>query len=151
MRIILLITICLSVWSCAGPQSGSLSPDVRTELDKLADSSKDYREKYFDLSARLIQIMEEVAAIENDAQAIAKLREYMSDNDVALARLKSQFDGWQKHEDDETVVAFITKYNEQASARRIRVLAPRLHARFAYDDSYVADLEKLIHLISVRR
>lgn len=151
MRIAIIIGICLSVWSCGVPQSGSLSPDVRTELDKLGDSSMDYREKYFNLSTKVVQVLDEVAAIENDAQAIAKLREYMSDNDVALKRLKSQFNGWQKHEDDETVVAFITKYNEQASARQIRVLAPRLHSRFAYDKSYVADIETLIHLISVRR
>ncbi|MEM6346267.1 MAG: hypothetical protein AAF927_20425 [Bacteroidota bacterium] len=151
MRVAIIVGICLTVFSCAGPQSGSLSPDVRSELDKLADSSMDYREKYFDLSSRIVQIMEEVAAIENDAQAIEKLREYMSDNDVALKRLKSQFDGWQKHEDDEAVVAFITRYNEQDSARRIRNLAPRLHKRFAYDKSYVADLETLVHLISLRR
>lgn len=151
MRVAIIIGICFSILSCADPQSGSLSPDVRTELDRLADSSMDYREKYFDLSSRIVQIMEEVAAIENDAQSIAKLREYMSDNDVALKRLKSQFDGWQKHEDDETVVGFITQYNEQSSARRIRVLAPRLHARFAYDKTYVADLETLVHLISIRR
>ncbi|MFK7925533.1 MAG: hypothetical protein AB8H47_26510 [Bacteroidia bacterium] len=151
MRIAIIIGICLSFISCGGPQSGSLSPDVRTELDKLADSSMDYREKYFNLSSRIVQILDEMAAIENDAQSIAKLREYMSDNDVALKRLKNQFDGWQKHEDHETVVTFITKYNEQSSARQIRVLAPRLHSRFAYDKSYVADIETLVHLISVRQ
>ncbi|MEL6589102.1 MAG: hypothetical protein AAFQ68_03440 [Bacteroidota bacterium] len=151
MRILIIFSLAILMWSCAGPQSGSLSPDVRSELDKLADARTDYREKYFDLSERIVQIMNEVASVENDAQAIAKLREYLSDNEGALQRLESQFDGWQKHEDDETVVAFITKYNEQASARRIRVLAPRLHSRFAYDESYVADLERLVHLISIRK
>lgn len=150
MRVFIFLSLVMLMWACSDPQSGSLSPDVRSELDRLADARIDYREKYFDLSERIVQIMNEVASIENDAQAIAKLREYLSDNEGALQRLESQFDGWQKHEDDETVVAFITKYNEQASARRIRMLAPRLHRRFAYDQSYVADLERLVHLISIR-
>ncbi len=148
---ILLFWVTILVWGCAGPQSGSLSPDTRTEMDKLADQNIDMREKYYQLSIQLAQIMEETAAIENDAAAIEKLREFLSDNDVALARLSSQFDNWQKHESDENVITFITQYNEQPSARKMRQLAPRLHQRFAYEKGYVRDLEKLVDFISVRR
>lgn len=154
MRWSVILWICglgLLLASCAQPQSGALSPDTRTELDKLADRNIDVREKYFQLSIRLAQIMEETAATENDAAAIGKITEFLSDNDVALSRLSSQFDNWAKHETDEVVVGFITDYNEQTSARKLRQLAPRLHQRFRYEQRYVSQLEELVGFISIRR
>jgi hypothetical protein len=149
----MILVFCLAwgVFSCSEPQKGSLSPETRTEMEVLATQNIDLREKYFALSIKIVAIMEEVAAIENDALAIEKVREFISDNGNSLAKVYDQFDNWQKHESDETLIAFITKYNEQPSARRLRQLVPALHNRFRYEPAYVAELEKLVDYISIKR
>ena len=151
MRSLLIFLIVVICWACNDPSQGATSPETRVGLALLADQPIDVREKYFRLSKQIADLFVEAAAKGTDAEAMALIEEFLSDNDLALEALYIQFEGWQKHTSDEEFVSFITRLNEQAYARRIRSLSPRFRDRIKYDPTYLAQYEQLMGYLTIYR
>ncbi|RMG60145.1 MAG: hypothetical protein D6722_21255 [Bacteroidetes bacterium] len=148
---LLLLLSSLSFSACYDPRKGALSPDARTELDTYADRFIDVEIKYLKASELLAQLLDEAAAIPNDAAAMEHIRKFADDNELALEKIGAAFDGWQRHVNDEDLVTFLQLLHEQPSSRKLRVLVPRFRARIAYNAAWRQEFDTLISTFMIRR
>ena len=130
MRItVLFLGLCLLLLACGNPRKGALSPDARSALDKLADQNLEPKKKYLILARRYVQLLDETAAFSTNAQALAHLEKFNSDNQNALSRLYGQFDGWQRNTNEQDLMLFLMELNEEDFAPKLRRLERDLRAR----------------------
>ncbi|GAB4425750.1 MAG: hypothetical protein OHK0039_43520 [Bacteroidia bacterium] len=135
---------------CYNPDKGALSPDSRTELDLYAERFIDVEKKYLKVIEKLAQITEEAAAITQDQLAMEHIRKFASDNQRALDRIGTEFDGWQRYTDERSLILFIQLLNDQPSARKLRVLAPQFRERIRYNAAYLAEYDALLGRFDLR-
>ena len=136
---------------CYDPRKGALSPDSRTELDTYADQFIDVEKKYLKAAELLAQLLDEAAAMPSDAAAMEHIRKFADDNELALEKIGAAFDGWQRHVNQEDLVAFLQLLNEQPAARRLRVLVPRFRERIAQNAAWRAEFDALVDHFMLKR
>lgn len=145
------IILLLLLSGCYKPQSGSNSPDTRTELDELADQNLPMGEKYLVLGKVVSTLMDETASISQDATAAAHMEEFLSDNESALRRLGIQLDNWQKNLTEEDRLFFVMELLSQPYSTRLKGLTNGLRNRFTGKEPAMTYLKQLIRILEFRR
>ena len=151
MRNLVAIYILLLLSSCYTPKSGSNSPEVRTELDELASESLPMEEKYLVLARVITSLLDETAAMPQDAAAIVHLSEFVSDNESALTMLKIQISNWERNLTEEERMLFLMKLLSQPYATRIKGLSNGLKNRFSSQEAAKSNLGILMSTLEFRR
>lgn len=147
----LVIILLLFLTSCYKPQSGSNSPETRTELDELADLNLPMGEKYLELGKVVSTLMDETASIAQDAAASAHMEEFLSDNESALRRLGIQLDNWQKNLTEEDRLFFVMELLSQPYSTRLKGLTNGLRNRFSGKEPASTHLRRLTRILEFRR
>lgn len=145
------IILLLLLSGCYKPQSGSNSPETRTELDELADQNLPMGEKYLELGKVISTLMDETASIGQDAAASAHMEEFLSDNESALRRLGIQLDNWQKNLTEEDRLFFVMELLSQPYSTRLKGLTNGLRGRFSGKEPASTNLRRLTRILEFRR
>ncbi|WNJ18524.1 hypothetical protein [Pontibacter sp. G13] len=136
MRTIAVLALCLMALlttRCHNPNKGALSEESRTELDRFVDTHASLEKKYWMLADKMAQALEEAAAIPDNAGAMDHLRRFASDNDYAIELISTEFDGWQRHVNDDDLMHFTITLYQQRSGKKLRTLHPAFERRISVD------------------
>ena len=129
---------------CKNPKSGALSPEVRTELDSLAEANISAHDKYFKLAERIADLLNEAAGSPTEEAAMAKIQEFTTENSLALSRLGSEMDVWQKHLNSEDRMAMVMQMQAQDFTSRLNRISPSFRKRISYNDQWLRQYDKLM-------
>ncbi len=140
---ILFLSLLVIFASCKNPKRGALSPEERTELERLVDSPRSAEYKFYVLAGKLSKLLDEAMAIENDEAAMAHLREFTVENDLALQTLAEEIDDWAKVIPDDERIEVILKLMDRPFAQQLRTHVPAFRRRIAYNPSYQSDFDAL--------
>lgn len=139
------------LWGCNNPRSGVLSPDSRSEMDELADKVIPERDKYFVLADKISLLLEESMAMSDDKLAMEHIREFTSDNDIALERLRKQFDSWFKRMSEEDIGDFQARFLKRKASGQLRTRIPAFRNRIKGNSAHLRDFERLLDYIEFRK
>ena len=145
-----IILFLTSLMACSNPRKGALDPEVRSELDMLADKDVYVGNKYLRMAEKYALLLEEAAAIEQDEEAMAHLRNFVVDNQVALNLLSGEFDRWQKYIDNEEFMFFVLKLRSKPFSQKLKQLTPAFRRRVSYNQEYVREFDQIMSYIEVR-
>ncbi len=140
-----------SLMACNLPKIGSMSPEVRTELDDLADQPIDMDEKYLGLARIVTGLLDEAAAMPQNAAAGAHLAEFFADNEGALQRLTIQLDNWEKNMTPEERMFFLMKLQAQPYTPRLNTLHNGMKNRLADQPEAANQLELIMRPLQFHR
>ncbi|MCB0839198.1 MAG: hypothetical protein KDD99_21145 [Bacteroidetes bacterium] len=151
-NILSVIIICLlgSLLSCGNPRKGALDPEVRTELDLLAEKDMYVGNKYMRMAEKYALLLEEASAMPIDEEAMAHLRDFFADNQLALTLLSTEFDRWQKYIDNEELTAFALKLRNQPFSQKLKRLIPAFRKRISYNQEFVREYDHIMSYIEIR-
>lgn len=144
-----LLLILLS--SCFVPNQGSTSPEVRTELDDLADLAIPASEKYLQLGKVVSILLDETAAIAQNEAAAAHMERFLSDNESALRLLHIQLDNWEKNLTEEDRLLFMMELLAKPYSTRLKSQSRALKNRFSGNEAHLAYLRQLTGILDFRR
>lgn len=140
------------LFSCQDPRQGTLSPETRTELDRLADQiHRDTEEKYHFLLGRLADVLQEALNKERDQEMLEHLRKFTRDNELALQTLNQEIDKWYKTLTEEDRNEFLIRMVAEDYNRRLRRLVPRFENRAGNRRSYQQVFDDLFAHVELRR
>lgn len=145
MKALFITGLALCLCACSLPKSGANSPDVRTELDLLATEPIPVDQKYLELAKVLTIVMDEAAAMPQNAAAADHIADFVADNQAALYMLSVQIDNWEKHLNEEERLFLLMKLLSQPYATRIQGLRNGLRNRF---EGQPESREQLNHLLA---
>lgn len=145
-----ILLLCL-LMSCGSPRKGALSPESRTELDNFAEGFIDIEKKYLKLAEMMAALLEEAAATPNDEAAMGLVQKFASDNDLAIETIAIEFDGWQKHVNQDDLMQFVGLLINQPSGKKLRRLVPAFRNRISYNDRWVREYDQLIRQMYFHR
>ena len=129
---------------CKNPKTGALSPEVRSELDSLAEASISAHDKYFKLADRIAELLDEAAASQTEEAAMAKIQEFSTENSLALTRLGNELDVWQKYLNNEDRMFIVMQLQAQDFTTRLNRLGPSFRKRISYNNQWVRQYDKLM-------
>ena len=136
---------------CGNPKRGALSAEARTELEKLVDTPISAERKFYKLAETLTALLNEAMAIENDEAAMAHLREFATNNDLALQALARDIDDWAKVMPDDERMEMILKLMDRDFSTQLRNRVPAFRRRIAYNEAYLREFNQLFGSIEFWR
>lgn len=148
-RLLPLLLIILG--GCFVPNQGSTSPEVRTELDILAEQAIPASEKYLQLGKVVSILLDETAAIAQNQAAAAHMERFLSDNESALRLLHIQLDNWEKNLTEEDRLLFMMELLAKPYSTKLASQSKALTNRFSEDEAQLAYLRLLTGILEFRR
>lgn len=152
---VLIFSICaigLLLQSCVNPQKGALSPEVRSELDLLADDPhKKNSQKYIELSRIMARLLDEASAKPTEAGAIGHIIEFGTENDMALQRLASELDKWQKHMDNEEKMFFVMSLMAEKSTSDLQKKGKAFRRRISGNPEWLVQYDNVMSFLDFIR
>ena len=143
--------LSLLLFACGSPRSGALSPESRSELEKFADDFIDIEKKYLKLADMFADLLEEAAATSSDEAAMTLVQKFASDNDLAIDQIAREFDGWQKHVNQDDLMQFVGVLINQPSGQKLRRLVPAFRNRISYNQQWTREFDRLAQKLYVHR
>jgi hypothetical protein len=145
-----LAALCLLA-ACANPRDGALSAKSRSELDQWAESSLDIPQKYLKLAEKTAQLLQEASAQDQDQLAMDMFEKYVSDNDLAIRRITSEFRGWSHYADEDELNDLALQLYSEPYGRRLRELAPAFRQRISYSERWLQTYDAFFDRMAIRR
>lgn len=139
----------LYVQSCVNPQRGALSPEVRSELDRLADDPhKKNEQKYIEFSRIMARLLDEASAKPTEAGAIAHITEFATENDAALQRLAVELDKWQKHMSNEDRMFFVMNLMAEKSTEKLQKRGKAFRRRISGNPAWLQEYDRVMSYLN---
>ncbi|MEM7373253.1 MAG: hypothetical protein AAF587_31805 [Bacteroidota bacterium] len=137
--------------SCGSPRTGALSPEARSELDNFAEGYIDIEKKYLKLAEMMASLLEEAAATPSDEAAMGLVQKFASDNDLAIETISIEFDGWQKHVNQDDLMQFVGLLINQPAGKKLRRLIPAFRNRIKYNERWLREYDAMIQKMYFHR
>lgn len=136
---------------CFVPNQGSTSPEIRTELDDLADQAVAVDEKYLSLAKVVSVLLDETSAIAQNEAAADHLNRFVSDNESALRLLTIQLDNWEKHLTEEDRLLFMMELLAKPYSTRLAAQQQALTNRFSDNSTHLSYLQQVTEILAFKR
>jgi predicted small lipoprotein YifL len=152
-RLFGLLCLLLTLFACGNPRKGALSPESRTELDQFAEANISIEKKYLKLANKIVDLLDEAAALPDEAAAMELIRKFASDNDMAIQRIAAEFEGWQKHVNHDDQMDFVALLVQQPYGKKLKVLVPAFRNRLKARDNpgWLAEYDAFVGTLAIHR
>ena len=152
MRFLSLFLICLFIFSaCKSPKKGTLSPEEKSRLERLADSELQTEEKFHELGKYIATLMQEALAMDDDSSMLAHLQEFSTENEEPLKTLSGEIDFWFKYMDEEERTYFIMRMLPMDYAKKLILYEGRFKKRTRHNPEYHKYLDRITRNIEIRK
>lgn len=148
IRLSLLFIIVIALSGC---QTTKWLKSHRSEMQRLAYSDMDTKEKFDGLGNELAAVLDEGTNLSSPIKTLRYLKRFSDQNESELTSLINEIDGWQQGMKMGEKIAFGSSLLTKSYARKLVFLVPKVSKMVEQNDYKIGKLEQMLLLFSLKK